>query len=486
MRVGGLATGMDIEAMVDKLMDAERIPYDKMKQDRTKLTWKQDAFRDLNKSLLELDNMVLKMKMNSTYNPKKVVSTQENAVTATPSSKSGDRTYRIEVTELATSAINMSTKGVEGIDEKITDEKLFGTHTYTTYDGNGEPQPHEVTIEEDDTIRDVLDKINAHDSPVRAFYDETSKKVIMETTRTGSYNDGGNEIEFADDSFFTDVLKLTGEEKGGTDAEFKYNDQDFTSKNNSYELDGTVFQFNNITNGVANLTISTDEDAIFDSIVEFIDKYNEVVEKFNDSQQEERFRDFPPLTDEQKEEMSEDEIKKWEEKAQSGILKGESIVSNGLYNMRSSWYSKVDNDQGFSSITQIGITTSERYLDGGKLEIDEDKLRKAISDDAEGVQALFSKSSDDGDRGIINRLDDQINQISKNINNRAGKVKGTTTLDNYALGKRMKAIDQRISDFEVRLKKVEDRYWNQFTQMEKAIQRMNDQSAQLLSQFGGM
>lgn len=482
MRVGGLATGMDIEAMVDKLMDAERIPYDKMKQDRTKLTWKQDAFRDLNKSLLELDNMVLKMKMNSTYNPKKVISTQENAVTATPSSKSGDRTYRIEVDKLATSAINMG-EAIESIDAELD----AGTHHYYTYDENGEQQTHEVKIEDGDTIKDVLNKINADDSPVRAFYDETSKKVIMETTRTGSYNDNGNEIEFADGSFFTDVLKLNQDnEKGGTDAVFKYNDQEFTSKNNSYELDGTLFQFHNVTNGAANLTISTDEDAIFDSIVEFIDKYNEVVEKFNDTQQEERFRDFPPLTDAQKEEMSEDEIKKWEEKAKSGILKGESIVSNGLYNMRSSWYSKVDNDQGFSSITQIGISTSERYLDGGKLEIDEDKLRKAISEDAAGVQALFSNNSTEGDRGIINRLDDQINQISKNINNRAGKVKGTTTLDNYALGKRMKAIDQRISDFEVRLKKVEDRYWNQFTQMEKAIQRMNDQSAQLLSQFGQM
>lgn len=482
MRVGGLATGMDIEAMVDKLMDAERIPYDKMKQDRTKLTWKQDAFRDLNKSLLELDNMVLKMKMNSTYNPKKVISTQENAVTATPSSKSGDRTYRIEVDKLATSAINMG-EAIESIDAELD----AGTHHYYTYDENGEQQTHEVKIEDGDTIKDVLNKINTDDSPVRAFYDETSKKVIMETTRTGSYNDNGNEIEFADGSFFTDVLKLNQDnEKGGTDAVFKYNDQEFTSKNNSYELDGTLFQFHNVTNGAANLTISTDEDAIFDSIVEFIDKYNEVVEKFNDTQQEERFRDFPPLTDAQKEEMSEDEIKKWEEKAKSGILKGESIVSNGLYNMRSSWYSKVDNDQGFSSITQIGISTSERYLDGGKLEIDEDKLRKAISEDAAGVQALFSNNSTEGDRGIINRLDDQINQISKNINNRAGKVKGTTTLDNYALGKRMKAIDQRISDFEVRLKKVEDRYWNQFTQMEKAIQRMNDQSAQLLSQFGQM
>src|SRR5699024_11131422 len=163
MRVGGLATGMDIEAMVDKLMDAERIPYDKMKQDRTKLTWKQDAFLDLNKSLLELDNMVLKMKMNSTYNPKQVISTKENAVTATSSSKSGDRTYRIEVDKLATSAINMG-EAIESIDAELD----AGTHHYYTYDENGEQQTHEVKIEDGDTIKDVLNKINADDSPVRA------------------------------------------------------------------------------------------------------------------------------------------------------------------------------------------------------------------------------------------------------------------------------------------------------------------------------
>lgn len=509
MRIGGLATGMDIDSLVEKLMEAERIPFDKMKQDRTKLTWKQDAFRDLNKSLLELDNMVLNMKMSSTYNPKKVVSTQEGAVTGVPSSSSSDRMFRVEVSKLATSATNMSKEkvGDDVLTSKLSDldgYKASDEIKFSTYKNNGELEEHKIVVDADYTVKDVLDKINADDSPVRAFYDHTSEKVIMETTRTGQYNIGKdenpdventgeedndfrNEIEFEDNSFFTNVLKLDKKnEKGGEDASFTYNGQDLTSKNNSYDIDGTLLQFHNVTNGTANISISTDEDAIFDSIVEFVDKYNEVIEKFNDTQQEERFRDFPPLTDEQKKDMSEDEIKKWEEKAQSGILKGESIVSNGLYNMRSSWYSQVDNDQGFSSITQIGITTSERYLDGGKLEIDEDKLRKAISEDAEGVHALFSNSSDKADRGIINRLDEQIDQISKNINNRAGKVKGTTTLDNYALGKRMKAIDQRISDFEVRLKKVEDRYWNQFTQMEKAIQRMNDQSAQLFSQFGDM
>lgn len=71
---------------------------------------------------------------------------------------------------------------------------------------------------------------------------------------------------------------------------------------------------------------------------------------------------------------------------------------------------------------------------------------------------------------------------TKNIERQAGK--GSNTLDNYSLGKQMKRINDRISTFEMRMEKVESRYWGQFTQMEKAIQRHNDQSSQLFSQFG--
>ncbi|HLR15192.1 MAG TPA: flagellar hook-associated protein 2 [Bacillota bacterium] len=486
MRVGGLATGMDIEQMVHKLMDAERIPYTKMMQDRTKLTWKQDAFRDLNKSLLELDNLVLDMKLSKTYNPKTVSSPQENAITGVPSGNAKNGTYRIEVKKLATTTINVGSNVSHSIDPETIGEGK--TLRFSTFDQQGNEQEHEVVVKEGDHVTDVLNRIsNDLDIPVRAFYDHGSGQVIMETTHTGENNPSGNEIVFHEDSVaeFKNILGLDMDnEKGGKNATFEYNGVELTSKNNYYDINGTMFQFHNVTDGVVNLVITTDEDAIFDSVVQFVNTYNEVVEKFNGTQQEERFRDFPPLTDEQKKEMSEDEVKKWEEKAKSGILKGESIVSSGLFNMRNSWYGKVENEYGFSSITEIGITTSNRYSDGGKLEIDEDALRKAIAENPDGVQSLLSNGSDGDRRGIIHRLEDQMDLITNNINNRAGK--GTSTLDNYAIGKRMKEMNKRISDFETRLMNVETRYWNQFTQMEKAIQRMNDQSAQLFSQFGGM
>ena len=99
------------------------------------------------------------------------------------------------------------------------------------------------------------------------------------------------------------------------------------------------------------------------------------------------------------------------------------------------------------------------------------------------MEKLFSNNVDGPDRGLINRLEDSIQGTMKNIEERAGK--SYSTLEGYTLGKNMKDLNNRISAFEKKLVHVEDRYWRQFTAMEKAVQRMNQQSMQLLSQFGG-
>lgn len=487
MRIGGLATGMDIDELVRKLMTAERIPLDKMQQDRTMLTWKQDGFRDIYKSLKELDDMMLDMKLSKTYRSKTVNSSNSGAVTATAATGATNGTYRINVTQLASSAINRSTAEIES---DIDLGNYEGDHTFFTYDSDGKRQEHTFTIKKGEKLEDVLKRISKEDNNIKAFYDSQSKKVIVETTRTGNYGPG-NEIEFADNSFFSDVLKLDmNNEKGGTDAKFEYNGLELTSKTNSYKLNEIHLEFNDIT-GVpgdsgAVLTVSDDSDTTFDAIMKFIDKYNEVIDKINGSQQEKKYRDFKPLTEEQKEEMTEEQIKKWEEKAKSGILRGESLLTNGMYSMRQSWYAKVETGGEYTSLTQIGLTTSANYLDGGKIVLkngDETALREAIRKDPESVMKLFSNDVEGAGRGLINRLEDNVESMMKKIEKRAGT--SISTQEN-TIGKRMKDLDKRISNFEKRLVSIETRYWNQFTAMEKAIQRMNQQSMQLMSQFGGM
>src|SRR5690625_784392 len=232
MRVGGLATGMDIDQIVNRLMDAERIPLRRLEQDRTLLTWKQEAFRDLNLALSEFDRMMLDMKMSRTYETKKIHSTQENAVTATGGSQAANGTYYIEVEQLATAAMNVSTEGVD-IDQSIDmNDYEDGKITFSTFNADGTKAEHEITIDEGDTVGSILAKItNDNSIPVRAFIQEIKgeTRVVLESTRTGKYRDtevydDGPEIDFGGNPFFSDVLKLDQEEEtNAQNAKFTYN-----------------------------------------------------------------------------------------------------------------------------------------------------------------------------------------------------------------------------------------------------------------------
>ena len=71
-----------------------------------------------------------------------------------------------------------------------------------------------------------------------------------------------------------------------------------------------------------------------------------------------------------------DEIKKWEDKAKAGLLKSDANINKVLSDMRStiSNYGAGSDDM----LAKIGISTSKTWSDNGKLEIDENKLTKAL------------------------------------------------------------------------------------------------------------
>lgn len=503
MRIGGLASGIDTENMIRELMAAERIPLDKLEQSRTKMEWQRDAFRDINKQVAELERMITDMRLNrSIINPKTVTSTMPGAVTATGAASAGNGSYKIAVTQLASSAVNVGNANKSEIDTWIANNHGQEVTFYTYGDADKEKgleagmQARSFTIEEGDTIDSIVSKINGADKNIRAFYDEASGQLVMETRRSGDYNTtadfGGAEIGFHTEagSFFSDLMGMrTDGEQGGQDARFIYNDAvELSSKNNQYTLNGMTFTFNDVTgtdpeNPVnATLTVVNDVDKAMENITNFVNKYNELVETLNGTQNEQVYRDHPPLTEAQMEEMSEKQIELWEEKARSGLLKGEALIPSALTSMRSTWYSSVENDGAFQLLTEMGLSTTKDYLDGGKLEIDEDKLRTALEDDSESVQNLLLNSQEGDGRGLLNRLEDSLETTISRVEERAGK--GSFTSEMYTMGRQLKDMDKRINAFEDRMEQVESRYWKQFTAMEQAISMMNNQSAMLMN-FGG-
>lgn len=184
--------------------------------------------------------------------------------------------------------------------------------------------------------------------------------------------------------------------------------------------------------------------------------------------------------------MSEEEQKLWDEKAKSGLLRSDSIISNGLSGMRNSIYGRVGTENMvIDTLAELGITTSSVYSDGGKLVIDETKLRKALTEDPNQVVKTLTqtgiKTGPKENYGIVQRLRESITDFTRSIETKAGKV--TQTDQQYTLGKSLIDMNERITNFQRRLEDVEARYWKQFTAMETAINKANSQSS-YLSQFG--
>jgi len=245
------------------------------------------------------------------------------------------------------------------------------------------------------------------------------------------------------------------------------------------------------------LASTADTKSIKESIKEFVKNYNEMLDTLNGLLKEKKYRDYPPLTKEQREDMSENEQKLWDEKAKSGLLRSDSLIRDGLTKMRSQFVSSVKGlgDATIDSLAEIGITTSKILSDGGKLVINDDKLDAALEKDPDQVVQLFTNTgsvtttTDDkgrkvtqDSRGITNRLRDEIDELTKSIEKKAGK-EGKTE-QTYSIGKQIIESDNRITKLQAKLKDIEARYWKQFSAMEQAINKANQQSGMFM-QGGG-
>jgi flagellar hook-associated protein 2 len=508
MRIGGLASGMDIDTLVGDLMKAERIPLDKLAQKKTMLEWQRDDYRSMNKLLDDLDRHILDgVALQRTFLQKSVTSTNSNIVTATVSGSASNITSNITVTKLAT-ARSWVSNPIQSSGVNVKSDALLQTI-------NSFPDPLELQIKvqkpgtatfEDtikkikidpktDTLETVAKKLSEAGLEMSAFYDESTGQFVISNNLTGSGSklslESTDTVDFFSKIGFSSKLDGTNNpqilepnitvDADGQDATFNLNGLNGIKRaSNTFTISGVTYSLKSL--GTATISSSTDTDGVVESIKSFIDKYNETIEAINKKTSETKYRDFPPLTDAQRKDLSEKEAELWDEKAKSGMLRGDTILSSSLNSMRQNIYATINTgNTQYDQLSEIGITTTNRYLDKGKLEVDEKKLRDALAANPDAVMKLFT-GTDSAD-GIAKQLRKTIEQTVDKIELKAGNA--TRTNAQFTLGRELTDVDKRISAFEQRLADVEDRYWRQFSAMEKAIQRSNQQSAYLMQQFGG-
>lgn len=401
-------------------------------------------------------------------------------------------------------AINLETGKVEFNAALTADEsvKVSYTQDYSTF--NITTQTSKGSIKENfiisatESLNQVMNKVNTSNAGVTMFYDSYSDQISITRNETGDYlatgslSDDTNKINqiAAGGLFASNVLKIDNIDVNGANAVFNINGLNTSRATNTFEMNGVTFTLKNKLDTAAtpvSLSVNNDSNKVFDNIKVFVEKYNELIDKIQKKTSEEFYRNYKPLTDEQRETLSEKQQEQWEEKAKSGLLKRDPILTGVLGGMRSNFYAPVKNaavDPLMNQLASIGIKTTANYLEGGKLEINEAALKKAIENNSESVENLFRGTGTTSDeQGIVHRLYDTVNGTMDKLKARAGNSFSMTK--QFTLGRQLDNVDNQINRFEIRLTQVEDRYWRQFTAMEKAIQKANSQSAYLMQQFSG-
>lgn len=431
----------------------------------------------------------------------------------------------------------------EEVKEKDADGKEI-TRYKASITINGE----KVAVYKDDTVNSLMDRINKNERVgVEVSYQAATDKFTFTSTENGA--SGVIKFGAADDTVGNTLLKnifgaeetKAGEEVRGQDAivTVKYagsdEEVDLYRDANTFTVDGLTisvkseFGYNKVAKKDADgkemkdadgktiwdtdkdgnikwekdketfdpveINASVNTDSIVDSIKSMVEEYNAIIELVNKEVSTKPDRDYSPLTSEQKKELSEDEIKLYEEKAKQGLLFNDSDLR-----MLSTDLCFVISGGNIQALADIGISTSSTYSDNGKLVLDESKLRAALQSDPEKVEKLFTGTAATDANGKAISHDGLATNLKKVMDKyvetlgswetkgilirKAGSESSPLSITENYMYKEIAEINKQIAKFQEKLKSEQDRYIKQFTSLETLISQMNSQS-NWLAQIGG-
>lgn len=374
-------------------------------------------------------------------------------------------------------------------------------------------QEYELTVNgvsigkynKDTALETVLNDINSNtEAGVSVSFSKTTNQFVFTAKETGA----GGRVEIGGELGERLFGKVNVTDKdhytAGQDAKFTatINGQkmEFSRSSNTFDLDGMSITLNGtfeVKDGETPVTFSskTDTDKIIDVVKTMVEDYNAIV-----SEVKKAYSDMPleksdgsrykPLTDEDKADMTESEIKAYEEKAKTGILFMDRDLSS-LYSALRSAVAPGGSDGSF--LHSIGIKTS--YEDGlTTLSLDENALREALEQNPDQVKDAFTKSKENG--AASDGLMASIQKVTDRYAATTGATKGiliekagskyspSAALNNTLL-EQMKDIDKQVDKWQAKMSDKVDYYTNKFTQLEMLIAQMNSQSSSLAGMMGG-
>lgn len=359
-----------------------------------------------------------------------------------------------------------------------------------------------------DTVNDsfsLYNKTSGADNKIALKANNEASADLLNKLHLASYNAQdnklGSEVKFTNGTM-TDAAF-------GTNAKATIDGKTYESDTNKLNVANVIYNFNGVsaknadgTYQASTISVSQDTDKIVDNVKKFVETYNTLIDSLNTKYREEKNTDYKPLTKKQESEMTESQIDKWNEKAKSGLLYHDNNIYSIISDMRESLYTKVDavdtvltdakgNKYSYNSMSSIGITSSTNQ---GHITLNEEKLKKALTEDPDCVYQLFASDQDSTyvagstnknqadtytsksdylNTGIANRLYNAMTTNISNLESYAGTSKETD--DESYLGKLITNMNTKMTSFQTLMKSYESKLYKKYDAMEVALSKLGAQ-----------
>lgn len=277
----------------------------------------------------------------------------------------------------------------------------------------------------------------------------------------------------------------------GKDAQIRLNGVLYESSKNTFDINGLSITAEGVTgDGEENaITINTNTDttAIYDKIKDFLTEYNNLINEITKLYNADSSRGYDPLTDDEKDAMSDTEIEKWETKIKDSLLRRDSSLDSIMSAMIRSMSTSYQVNGKQYSLSSFGIQTlgylnaaenehNAYHIDGDEEDSNssdkEDKLRAAINDDPDTVIEFMKQLA----TGLYTAIDSKMKSTELSS---AYKVYNDKEMD-----KQYTNYTKLISQWEDKVAEKEDYYYKKFSAMEAALAKLQNQTNSLTGLFG--
>ena len=538
IRMTGMVSGLDTDSIVKELVSAYSTKKEKYKKEQTKLGWKQEIWKDLNKEVNTFYKSVGNLRFEGGYSTKKTTSSDTAKATVSAGSNAVTGTQKLHVLSTAQSGyltggkitasdssakVTSSTKLSElGFTEDETALKFIAK------DKDGKDISADIKLSKDSTISDAVKALR--DVGLNASFDENNGRIFLSSSATGASTDFSLKSDGSDASknllntlaLNTDASEVTEASKratkiDGSDAAIVLNGVVYTSSSNNFSINGLSISVNAVTDSVdlskaktngsldadkisdmlvntplndseaISITTSTDTQGIYDKIKDFITSYNNIINKMTKLYNADSAGNYEPLTDDEKSEMSDSEIEKWETKIKDSLLRRDSTLSTVMSAMTTAMSGGATVNGKTYFLSNFGISTLG-YMNAAENEqnayhIDGDEDDENTSGKTDKLMTALNSDPD--------TVMDFMKQMATNLYNAIDKQMTSTTLrskysiyNDKEMTTQYKNYTTTIKEWETKISNKEDYYYKKFSSMESALSKLNSQTSSLSGLIG--